>query len=104
MVSEQWTYQGKTIEAFSVHDQLIAIPTDKQVLIQQTPQLIKWWVEVTQGMNLWHQPTSDSKDHYCVNYEEIAPLAPLAQWATISICDALTIEINMWLCWGEDAS
>lgn len=54
LVSDEWTYQGKTIQAFSVHDQLIAIPGDKQVLIQQTPQLIKWWVEVTQGMNLWY--------------------------------------------------
>ena len=104
LVCDEWTYQGKTIEAFSVHDQLIAIPGDKQVLIQQTPGLIKWWVEVTQGMNLWHQPTSDSKDDYCVNYEEIAPLAPLAQWATVSVCDAMIFEINMWLCWGEDAS
>lgn len=105
LVSDQWTYQGKTIEAFCVHDQLIAILGDEQVLIQQTPGLIKWWVEVTQGMNLlWYSPTSECKDDYCVDYEEIWRLAPLAQWASISICDAMTFEINMWLCWGEDVS
>ena len=103
LVSNECTYQGKTIEAFCVHDQLVAIPNDKQVLIEQTPQLIGWWGEVTQGMELWYSPTCDNKDDYCVNYEEILQLAPLAEWASVSIYNGLTIEINLRLCWGDDA-
>ena len=55
-------------------------------------------------MELWYSPTCDNKDDYCVDYEEILRLAPLAQWASVSIYNGLTIEINLRLCWGDDAS
>lgn len=101
LIAEERTYQGKTIKAFSVHEQLISILGDKEVLRKQTPKVIEWWVEVTQGMELWHSPTFNREDDYRVSLEEILPLAPLVEWAEISVSNGLRTEIDLKLCWGE---
>jgi len=101
LVSRAWTYQGCKISVFSVHDQLISVPGDKRILIHQTPDVIHWWMQVTQGMDLWHSCSSDEQEHCQVLEDEIFPLAPLAEWAEISIWHGSYPQINLWLCWGN---
>ncbi len=119
IVWREVSYRGKTVRVPSVHDQLVSIPGDKEILIVATPDILSWWAEVTEGMNLWMSvPSDDERDEKCVpiNLEEILVSAPLAEWAEVHLWEypetnivnvetnerwtEPTFELNLELAWG----
>jgi hypothetical protein len=115
------TFQDQTIRYPEVCDRLIAIESDKAILIESKALIIDFWHRVTVGMNFWlaNMPGSNNKfrsqvplvkSPYSKNkqansslHEKISPeyvdrAISQAEWAEI---DATRREIYLGLCWGD---
>lgn len=96
------TFQNKTIRYPEVHNQLIPVEGDKEILIEAKESIVAFWREVTEGMNFWlvSPPGSQfSKDrHQKISHEYMERLVQQAEWAEI---DAARTEIYLGLCWGD---
>jgi hypothetical protein len=98
------TFQGKTVCYPEIHNQLIPIPGDKQILVEAKKSILAFWEEVTTGMNFWLVGVPGSKtiasgDRYQpISSEYVAKLVKQAEWAEI---DAAQTEVYLGLCWGD---
>jgi hypothetical protein len=115
------TFQDQTIRYPEVCDRLIAIDTDKAILIESKALIIDFWHRVTVGMNFWlanapgskHKsrspilpgkvPYSKNKQantslHEKISREYVERAISQAEWAEI---DATRTEIYLGLCWGD---
>jgi hypothetical protein len=96
------TFKDKTIRYPEVHNQLIPVRGDKEILIEAKESVVAFWQEVTEGMNFWlvSPPGSQSsKDrHQKIGREYMERLVQQAEWAEI---DAARTEIYLGLCWGD---
>jgi hypothetical protein len=96
------TFQDKTIRYPEVHNQLIPVEGDKEILIEAKDSVVAFWHEVTTEMNFWlvSPPGSQlSKDrHQKISREYMERLVQQAEWAEI---DAARTEIYLGLCWGD---
>ncbi|ACK66548.1 conserved hypothetical protein [Rippkaea orientalis PCC 8801] len=87
-------YQGRSLRYPELHNQLVAVPGDKEILMAAKESVLKFWWEMTQGMNFWlsaHRRRPISSD-------SIAEFAQDVEWAEI---DAARTELYLGLCWGN---
>ena len=113
IVWEEIFYRGESVRIPHVHDQLISIPGDKEVLIAARPEILDWWATATKGMELWK--LSKSEEHEPIHLEEILASTPSAEWAKVYFCDSplnvanmkkrqicskVIFELKLELCWG----
>lgn len=87
-------YQGRSLRYPELHNQLVAVPGDKEILMASKESVLKFWWEMTQGMNFWlsaHRRRPISSD-------SIAEFAQDVEWAEI---DAARTELYLGLCWGN---
>lgn len=87
-------FGGHAVRSAELHNQLIALPSDKAVLINTTADVLTFWHSVTAGMSLWlaghdPQPTTAAYIGDCIRQTE---------WAEI---DVARTEIYLSLCWGN---
>jgi hypothetical protein len=87
-------FRGQSIRFPEIHNQLIAIPGDKEILMSAKASIISFWYSMTDTMNFWlsvhrHRPISP---------ESIAELIRETEWAEI---DAAQTELFLGLCWGN---
>ncbi|MEO0538228.1 MAG: hypothetical protein AAF215_30750 [Cyanobacteria bacterium P01_A01_bin.123] len=87
-------FDGRSIRFPEIHSQLIAIPEDKQRLVEAKPAVLEFWRESCRGMRLWlagapPQPTGLS---------HVERLIAETEWAEV---DATRTELYLTLCWGE---
>ena len=113
------TFQAKTIRCPEIHNQLIPVVGDKEILIQAKSSLLDFWYEVTKGMNFWlvNAPSRQSNNtdyskkmllsgerlaqrarHQKIPLEYLQKLAQQTEWVEI---DAARTEIYLGLCWGN---
>lgn len=88
------SFGGKSVEVPELHEQLIAIPGDKEVLMAAKESVLFFWQEVTAAMNLW---CADHRRSSMTDLE-VKNLARQAQWTEI---DATRTEVYLGLCWGN---
>lgn len=112
IVWNEIAYRGKTVRVPRLHDQLVSVPGDKEILIAATSAILNWWAEVTEGMDLWKSTGNDQS--VPITLEQILPAALLAEWAEISLWDSpisvvdeegekwveARLDLNLQLCWG----
>lgn len=112
IVWKEIAYRGKSVRVPEVHDQLVSVPGDKQILVASTPAILDWWAEVTEGMELWKTVDDDIP----IILEEILLSAPLTEWAEVHLWDhpetniicletgerwvEARLELKLNLCWG----
>ena len=77
-----------------LHNQLVAVPGDKETLIAAKASVWEFWQEVTEGMSFWL--AGDRHRQITADYTEY--LARQAEWAEI---DAARTELYLGLCWGN---
>ncbi len=115
------TFQDHTIRYPEVYNQLIAIDSDKAILMESKALVIDFWQRVTVGMNFWLANAPGSKDrlmsevqrgrstytkpetdnqslHQLSSREYVNQAISQAEWAEI---DATRTEIYLGLCWGD---
>lgn len=96
---KEWTYQGKTINCPTLHDQLIAIPGDKNILSDNSESVWKWWICVTRSLELWQ---SLNNADTLTNMSEIIAVKNRAEWIETFIVSGLSRwEIYISFNWGE---
>jgi hypothetical protein len=97
------TFQDRTVPCPEIHNQLIPVPGDKEILIQAKASLLDFWQEVTEGMNFWlvnapgrnHQ---HSDRHVKITSDYLQKLIQQTEWVEI---DAARTEVYLGLCWGD---
>ncbi|NES70307.1 MAG: hypothetical protein F6K24_36395 [Okeania sp. SIO2D1] len=87
-------FRGQSLRFPEVHNQLIAIPGDKEILMSAKESVLAFWQQVTKGLNFWLA----GKEHKKLTPESLQELTQQAQWAEVN---AARTEIYLGLCWGE---
>ncbi len=88
------TFKGRSVRFPELHNQLIAVPGDKAVLIAAKKSVLAFWWEVADQMSFWLAENRRRK----ITVEEVEALAQQAEWAEI---DAARTELYLGLCWGN---
>jgi hypothetical protein len=94
LVWRECTFQGKTLRFRELHNQLIAIPADKEQLIAAKTAVLQFWHEATTGMQFWL-----ARNHpEALTAAQVTALAQNAEWAEV---EATRHELYLGLCWGN---
>lgn len=94
IVSRSCTFQGETLHYPELHNQLIAIPGDKEVLIQAKESVLDFWRKHTQNMTFWKV----GREYQQITQKYVERLIQQTEWAEI---DAAINELYLSLCWGK---
>lgn len=95
------TFNQQTITYPEIHNQLIPIPGDKEILIAARTKILDFWYQVTEKMNFWlvnGKTGSNGSHHQQITFSYLQKLVKQTEWAEI---DAARTEIYLGLCWGD---
>jgi hypothetical protein len=94
IIWRECTFGGKSIRFPELHNQLIAVPGDKEMLIAAKESVLDFWREMTQKMNFWLV----ANRYRPIAADSIEELIQEVEWAEI---DAAQTELYLGLCWGH---
>ncbi|BAZ43818.1 hypothetical protein NIES4102_08200 [Chondrocystis sp. NIES-4102] len=95
------TFNEQSITYPEIHNQLIPITGDKEILLAARTQILDFWHQVTDKLNLWLVNSNVAKDgshHQQISLSYLKKLVNQTEWAEI---DAARTEIYLGLCWGD---
>ena len=103
IIWRECTFQARTIRCPEIHNQLIPVVGDKEILIEAKKSLLDFWYEVTESMNFWlvnapSRNNSTQERHQAVDLDYLHKLVQQTEWVEI---DAARTEIYLGLCWGN---
>jgi hypothetical protein len=78
----QLTINQKTLHYPAVHENLIALPSDIQILQQAKTAVVEFWQEATQGMD-FYLSVSHGKDFQQIISPSMQAMIDHSQWVTI---------------------
>lgn len=87
-------FQGRSLRSPELHNQLIAIDSDKAILVNAQAAVLEFWRDAAAGMPLWlagYEPQPTTVEH-------VDRLIQQAEWAE---ADAAQTELYLSLCWGN---
>lgn len=87
-------FRGQLIRFPELHNQLIAVAGDKEILMSAKASVLKFWREMTQNMNFWFVANRRRP----ISAESLEEFVQEAEWAEI---DAAQTELYLGLCWGN---
>lgn len=94
LIWRECTFSGKSIRYPELHNQLIPVPGDKEILMAAKETVLDFWREMTQEMNFWLAASR----HRPITPESVEEFMQEAEWAEI---DAAQTELFLGLCWGN---
>jgi hypothetical protein len=94
IIWRECTFGGKSIRFPELHNQLIAVPGDKEMLIAAKESVLDFWREMTQKMNFWLV----ANRYRPIAADSIEEFIQEVEWAEI---DAAQTELYLGLCWGN---
>lgn len=101
LIWQTLTIQGKTLEFLQLHDQLIALPADLDLLRSTRDTIYVFWGEVTVGMDLY-LALYGGKMHEPIAIAEVDRIYQRTEWASLSVQGGgPTLEIILQLGWGQ---
>jgi len=95
------TFNRETITYPEIHNQLVPISGDKEILIGAKAKIIDFWHHLTHQMNFWlvnHRKDSQGNHHQIISADYLYKLIGQTEWAEI---DAARTELYLGLCWGN---
>jgi hypothetical protein len=95
------TFNQQSITYPEIHNQLIPIPGDKEILLSARTKILDFWDRVTNNMNLWlvnSNMSPNGSHHQQITLSYLQKLIKQTEWAEI---DAARTEIYLGLCWGD---
>ncbi len=95
IVWREITLGDRRVQLPEIHQQLIAIESDKETLQQAKQNILEFWQQITLGLQLWQLA-----DHQLlpVTPQEIAHAGQRAEWAELDVGHG---EFYLALCWGN---
>lgn len=94
IIWRECTFAGQSIRFPELHNQLIVVPGDKEMLITAKESVLNFWREVTRTMNFWIVAHRRRQ----ISLESVEELIQQAEWAEL---DAAQAELYLGLCWGN---
>lgn len=94
IVWREVTFNDKSLRFPELHNQLIEIEGDKQILLDAKESVLNYWREVTEGMKFYLSGDRQNP----LPSKSLASLYKEAEWAEI---DAGKEEVYLGLCWGN---
>jgi hypothetical protein len=88
------SFGDRSVRYPEIHNQLIAIEGDKEILMDARDSVLQFWHEATRGMNFWL--ALDSR--HPLSPDALAEFIDRSEWAEI---DATRTEVYLGLCWGN---
>jgi hypothetical protein len=95
------TFKQQSITYPEIHNQLIPVEGDKEILIAARTKILNFWERVTSQMKFWlvnHQKDHQGNHHQLISKDYLRKLISQTEWAEI---DAARTEIYLGLCWGD---
>jgi hypothetical protein len=95
------SFAQQSITYPEIHNQLIPVEGDKEILIAARAKILNFWERVTSQMNFWlvnHQKNQHGNHHHKISSDYLRKLIGQTEWAEI---DAARTEIYLGLCWGD---
>jgi len=87
-------FNGYVVECPELHNQLIAIPEDKETLKRVKPSIFEFWQKATQNLNLW----ADGNPSTPIDSETVAERVEAKEWLEV---ETTREELILNLCWGN---
>ncbi|MDJ0733898.1 MAG: hypothetical protein QNJ47_07405 [Nostocaceae cyanobacterium] len=101
IVWRQITIKGQTFEYPEVDSQLIALPSDLEILKTKKDSILKFWHEVTLNME-FYLSVNNGKDHRQIHKSDIERIAQRTEWASLWKWENSNfLEILLQLGWGK---
>ncbi|MBD2577456.1 hypothetical protein H6G50_07130 [Oscillatoria sp. FACHB-1406] len=94
LVWRECKFQGKSLQFRELHNQLICVPQDKEILKASKDAVLEFWRQATQEMNFWRV----RKYLEPLSVQQVEELANDAEWLQI---EAVRQELYLGLCWGR---
>ena len=95
------TFECESISYPEIHNQLVPIPGDKEILIAAKANILDFWHHVTSQMNFWlvnNRKNRQGNHHQLISADYLHKLIVQTEWAEI---DAARTELYLGLCWGD---
>ena len=106
IVWQQLTLKGKTLRYPVIHDQLVALPSDLEILKAAKASILDFWYSVTQDMDLYLSINS-GKDYRDIQLNHVGAIAHRTEWVGLLVHgNENFLEVILQLGWGkpEEAS
>jgi hypothetical protein len=101
IIWHQITVKGKMLRYPQVDERLIAIPSDLEALKAAKADILAFWQEVTEEMDLYLS-LDRAKDYRSILLDEIEPIARSTEWANLYKWEKSNfLEIVLQLGWGQ---
>ena len=94
------TFASQSITYPEIHNQLIPVRGDKEILIAAKPEILDFWYRATAEMKFWlvNNNANYKEHHQPIDRKYLRKLIDQTEWAEI---DAARTEIYLGLCWGN---
>jgi hypothetical protein len=106
IVWRQLTLNGITLRYPTVHDQLVALTRDVEIIKAAKPSILEFWRQVTPGMDLYLSIRL-GKDYRQIQADDVDAIASRTEWVNLlHYGNSQILEIILQLGWGkpEEAS
>ncbi|NMG19028.1 hypothetical protein [Brasilonema bromeliae] len=101
IVWREVTVKGKILRYPEVDAQLIALPSDIEILIAAKNSILEFWNEVTVGMDLYLS-FSHGKQHRQIEKNDVDRIGQRTEWTSLSKCENTNfLEVILQLGWGK---
>ncbi|MEC4892730.1 MAG: hypothetical protein SAL07_12105 [Oscillatoria sp. PMC 1051.18] len=101
IVWHQITIKGKTLRYPQVDYQLMALPSDLEIIKAARNDVVNFWQEVTADMDLYLS-INHGKNYQQIDASEIAGIVQRTEWATLMKWEKSDfLEILLQLGWGK---
>ncbi|QDZ38673.1 hypothetical protein FRE64_01165 [Euhalothece natronophila Z-M001] len=94
LVWRTYYFNGYEVACPELHNQLIAIPEDKETLIRIKPQILEFWQQATKNLFLWQEGTPPIE----IDPETVNHRATEAEWLEV---ETTQTDLILNLCWGN---
>ncbi|MBE9046474.1 hypothetical protein IQ255_19025 [Pleurocapsales cyanobacterium LEGE 10410] len=95
------SFNDHSITYPEIHNQLIPVSGDKEILISARPKIWDFWNRVTAKMNFWlvsSRLNEQGNHHQLISREYLHKLVKQTEWLEI---DAARTEVYLGVCWGS---
>jgi hypothetical protein len=92
LIWRTYCFNGYQVDCPELHNQLIAIPEDKETLIAIKPQILEFWQQATQDLFLWQEPPQP------IEGETVVKWATETEWLEVETTQQ---HLILNLCWGN---
>ncbi|MCC0177848.1 hypothetical protein I4641_12760 [Waterburya agarophytonicola K14] len=94
------TFGKQSITYPEIHNQLVPVSGDKEILVGARTEILDFWYQVTKDLKFWlvnNNFVNHQSHHQPISFNYLQKLIQQTEWAEI---DAARTEIYLGLCWG----